>query len=78
MSELLPYFLGRVRGLLGNAVFFHTHQEEPTEAAVPESYEDWRDGFAKERLLIFYSVALISNPVWVALDYLHGSQFSLL
>ena len=40
-----------------------------------EEYESWRYNFVKERLRIFYLIGLVSNPIWIGLDYMHGSQF---
>ncbi|HNP28432.1 MAG TPA: ATP-binding protein [Nitrospirales bacterium] len=47
----------------------------PSRLVQLSKYEDWRYGFVKERLRIFYLIALISNPIWIGLDYSHGSPF---
>jgi signal transduction histidine kinase/class 3 adenylate cyclase len=40
------------------------------ETEAVESYQDWRDRFAAERLRVLYLLGLIANPVFIAADIL--------
>lgn len=78
MSGWLSQVGRRLKPLLEDGGLFRPPHQTGSPADLQEDYALWLNHFAKERLWIFYVIALLSNPIWVALDYLHGDHFSSL
>jgi signal transduction histidine kinase/class 3 adenylate cyclase len=45
-------------------------QAASLDTGTPQSYADWRNQFARERLRLLYYLGLIANPVFIAADVL--------
>jgi len=46
-----------------------TDKDRLTSAGPSESYEDWRNRFASERLRVLYYLGLLANPAFIAADF---------